>query len=68
MAAKRIQDRQQRIRQALAPITAALPVVGLADARQVLQHEADKPMRGAAAELQHDGLFGDAYLQVEMFQ
>ncbi len=68
MANKRFQDRQRRLRQALAPITAALPVVGLPDARQVLQHEANKPLQGPAGELQHGGLFGDGHRQKELFE
>jgi len=52
----------------LAAKTLAMPVIGRASTRHVLQCEAERALRGGDADLQHDGLFGDGFRQKEMFK
>lgn len=44
-----------------------LPTIQRERLKDVLQREAARPMRGGAADLQHDGLFGDGRRQKELF-
>lgn len=46
---------------------AHLPDIERETLREVLRVEAARPMRAGAADLQHDGLFGDGQLQRELF-
>ena len=45
-----------------------LPTVAPETLRGVLQAEAVAPLRGGARDLQHDGLFGDSHLQLDMLK
>ena len=68
MTRKRFNERQVRVMRELAAKTLAMPVIGRASTRHVLQCEAERALRGGDADLQHDGLFGDGFRQKEMFK
>jgi len=70
MTKRRFNERQTRLMRALAraKADADLPVIGSAPISNVLQYEADQPMQGGDADLQHDGLFGDGHLQTELLK
>ena len=44
-----------------------LPGVSTAGVKEILAREASRPLRGPAADLEHDSLFGDARLQRGLF-
>ncbi len=44
-----------------------LPGVSPASLADVLRKEAERPLRGGDADMQHGGLFGDAMKQRELF-
>jgi hypothetical protein len=44
-----------------------LPTIEAEKVRAIVQAEADKPLRGQARDMQHDGIFGDAHRQQRLF-
>lgn len=70
MASKRTRASERRVRLGFKRLSlgmAHLPDIKRETMREVLAQEAARPMRAGAADLQHDGLFGDAHLQRELF-
>ena len=65
---RRTSAKADRLRYELArDAEASLPGVAAAKARDILQREADRPLRGGSADMQHNGLFGDAHKQLDLF-
>lgn len=64
----RRQQRKRMLHEAAQRLARAhLPGVEPETVRDILQTEANKPMRGPSADLQHGGLFGDGRKQKELF-
>lgn len=64
----RRQQRNRMLHDAAQRLASAhLPSIEPATVRTVLQAEANRPMQGGRADLQHEGLFGDGHKQKELF-
>lgn len=64
----RRQQRKRMLHEAAQRLASAhLPGVEPESVRGILQKEANKPMQGGRADLQHNGLFGDGHKQKELF-
>lgn len=48
-------------------VARALPGVAPASTKEILEREAERPLRGSNAELSHASLFGDGHKQKELF-
>lgn len=67
--ATRKRERQDRLRYQLwlQQSNRTAPGIEPVQVRDVLAAEAAKPLRGGAADLQHNGLFGDSHKQTSLF-
>jgi hypothetical protein len=66
--ATRGRERQARLARASIRLDRmTIPGVSPETPRTILQAEADRPLQGGIADLQHDGIFGDAHKQQQLF-